>query len=1119
MDPITAVGFAAGILQFIEFSWGVITGTYEVYKSTTGTTHENAHISTVVNDLERATDSLISDVERKTKNERELFKLADKCHELSQDLSKILKKLQASEKNSKWLSLKVKVASMRKEKDIASIEDRLDRYRSQILVRLNFMLCEQQSSVKVQLDKIQKEGVRMSTETSAQLTCLRQELNQAVKALLETKDNARPDEDKKKMYSAMDICSALLTLQSMSRSLSRENQILRRLYFDNIYAREDTITDAESGTLKWILEEDEDESIYSIAENDDGSFYSTEEDDRELVDPSESSSNAEGVLAIEETLADEDEVQDREKESPVDLESGPPVQVENEPTPGGEHKIEIWASGNTPKSPPDAQEAEQRRFRTQTRDSFLAWLGSGNQIYHISGKAGSGKSTLMKFLCQHSRVRKELESWAAEKRLVFAQFFFWNSGEKLQTSLEGLYRSLLFETLKQYPGLIPEIFPEEWDALDSAILRFESPSFRIAEIKAAFDKLISKWTFPKHRLCFFIDGLDEYEGDSLEHWELANSLRNWASSTDIKICVSSRPHTEFMHTFSDSPNFRLRLHELTRADISRFASAMFEKDTNFDRVKDMYTDLVRDIVETANGVFLWARLVVRSLLEGVGHHDSQPALQEKLNSIPKELDELFAKLLGTIKPSDRKRSDQMLYIATGDPPGDSVNALAYSWLEDLNDPNFPFSSPTQGYSDEEIKKRHSDLRPQLDSLSKGLLEMVPDARAPEDIFFGYKVQFFHRTVKDYLRDDSRQRQFQGRLPDFNLGEVYLRLSLAELKFVRTKQSYFGLGNILIMCIFESCHRYWKWKLKWHLFLSKEGRKAPFNFAKEASDVLNSYRQLPFSHPEEIEVNSGSILWGTSFRDDEWGNIYLVGVAEFSYLHFAAWYSQHEYVTLKLSEDPNLAKGNGEMTLLLSASFGDASETVRVLLQAGADPQDQVTLEDQPNPEAKTATVWMLFLFYFASSAVRQASPFEQCSLVLEEYLKFGVDTDIFFLISNPGELVVSQNEREITSRGKEKSEPPKQELFSISLEDLVSLRQPKNVDALQTLLRDKAKQPFWKKTSSVISKFLPWIEPSNPIPSQYNAFEPKELGQGLFALHSVCSKTCQLEKGFSFRIY
>jgi hypothetical protein len=140
MDPITAVGFAASILQFIDFSWGVITGTYEVYKSATGTTLENAHINTVVNDLERVTDGLISDVEGKTKHEKELCKLADKCHNLSQDLSKILKKLQISEENSKWKSLKVKIASMRKEKEIASIENRLDKYRSQILVRVNFML-------------------------------------------------------------------------------------------------------------------------------------------------------------------------------------------------------------------------------------------------------------------------------------------------------------------------------------------------------------------------------------------------------------------------------------------------------------------------------------------------------------------------------------------------------------------------------------------------------------------------------------------------------------------------------------------------------------------------------------------------------------------------------------------------------------------------------------------------------------------------------------------------------------------------------------------------------------------------------------------------------------------
>ena len=110
---------------------------------------------------------------------------------------------------------------------------------------------------------------------------------------------------------------------------------MRRLYFDNIYAREDTIADAESGTFKWILGEDKDNSIHSIVEDDYESIHSTEEEHEKLVDSSEKSSNAEENLTRE-SLADEDEFQDGEKESPPDLESGLPVQVEKEPTQGEE---------------------------------------------------------------------------------------------------------------------------------------------------------------------------------------------------------------------------------------------------------------------------------------------------------------------------------------------------------------------------------------------------------------------------------------------------------------------------------------------------------------------------------------------------------------------------------------------------------------------------------------------------------------------------------------------------------------------------------------------------------------------------------------------------------------
>ena len=74
----------------------------------------------------------------------------------------------------------------------------------------------------------------------------------------------------------------------------------------------------------------------------------------------------------------------------------------------------------------------------ELRIPFLEWLESGSGIFHISGKPGSGKSTLMKFLCQHIATTDALLLWAGNKTLVFARFFFRNQGKRLQRSIIGL---------------------------------------------------------------------------------------------------------------------------------------------------------------------------------------------------------------------------------------------------------------------------------------------------------------------------------------------------------------------------------------------------------------------------------------------------------------------------------------------------------------------------------------------------------------------------------------------------------------------------------------------------------------------------------------------------------
>lgn len=53
-------------------------------------------------------------------------------------------------------------------------------------------------------------------------------------------------------------------------------------------------------------------------------------------------------------------------------------------------------------------------FNSNIRPSFVNWLNHGDGIFHISGKLGSGKSTLMKFLCEDHRAEKELREWSGK---------------------------------------------------------------------------------------------------------------------------------------------------------------------------------------------------------------------------------------------------------------------------------------------------------------------------------------------------------------------------------------------------------------------------------------------------------------------------------------------------------------------------------------------------------------------------------------------------------------------------------------------------------------------------------------------------------------------------------
>lgn len=103
------------------------------------------------------------------------------------------------------------------------------------------------------------------------------------------------------------------------------------------------------------------------------------------------------------------------------------------------------------------QYAEGRRW-----DDFGTWLQHGKGLYWVNGKAGSGKSTLMKYIVEHKQTSRFLTQWAGNTTLCTGIFFFWNSGTKEQRSQRGLLRSLLYEIWCKHPELIPTVLPSQW---------------------------------------------------------------------------------------------------------------------------------------------------------------------------------------------------------------------------------------------------------------------------------------------------------------------------------------------------------------------------------------------------------------------------------------------------------------------------------------------------------------------------------------------------------------------------------------------------------------------------------------------------------------------------------
>ena len=461
---------------------------------------------------------------------------------------------------------------------------------------------------------------------------------------------------------------------------------------------------------------------------------------------------------------------------------------------------------------PDSQTKSNPKLQRPFKD----WLTSGEGIFHISGKPGSGKSTLMKYIWISDQTRRALQGWAGTDSVVAARFFFWKPGSPLQRSHLGLVRSILYQVLSQCPDAIQRAFPQYWDPSEYQLW---SPLPQISvenkAIRDGFDNLlhaVAAHTFGPRRLVFFIDGLDEFEDDRLSYQDLVTSLENWValSRSLIKVCVSSRELPTFQGRLAAEQ--RLRLQDLNLSAIEALIQQRLEANRHFRLLQDgdatNASTFMLELAVKADGVFLWVVLTLKMVSEALECGESLSNMMKYVDSLPEELEEFFIFILESIPKALRRKAYFILAYALASCALDGrktrergsdhrssylskESLFRWSFLDDyMENPSFAEHLPTRYMEQREITDRIDRAEVQIQGLSKGLLEIIkPEPKSWLSGHHGAFALFTHRSIPEFLEECFKEEPRRDYIRDFDPVGSNLSTLLAAVKSVDV--SYFS----------------------------------------------------------------------------------------------------------------------------------------------------------------------------------------------------------------------------------------------------------------------------------------------------------------------------------------
>ncbi|KAK1764207.1 hypothetical protein QBC33DRAFT_201658 [Phialemonium atrogriseum] len=709
MDPLSALGLASAVAQFLDFGSKLFHATKEVMDAGSTVTvarvgEAAGHLADIGCGLQTRYQTL--EAAELSEEELSLYGLARQCELLAAEISDCLKSLVAKKgKNARWATFLAALCSVWQREHVETLALRLTEYRSQLTLRLLLVLNSHHDAQNKKLDRLQDSGREIvevvSISTQDIVNTIHQKHEETMAAIFTARNGTsqaitghRTGAKFVEQMSRSDLLKTTTTyhhqentmtgpLLDFSRRPTPPNfsrKLLDSLHFREISYRKESIPQTYRDTFEWVW----------------------------------APSNPEGEA--------------------------------------------LW-------------------------DNLGDWLKHGNGCYWLCGKAGSGKSSLMKFLQQDRRTDGYLQEWVAESagtELITGSFYFWYAGSPVQKSQTGLLRSLLFYFLSCRPEMCPVLFPDVCRSILAGKILTPTVELDHLEIRVAFSRLVD--SIPKDvRLFFFVDGLDEYSGD---HNDICDLFAEATNAPSIKILVSSRPIQACVAKFSHCP--KLHLQDLTRADITLYVKDKLDSDPLMAKMeayqKGFTTQMIESVTSKACGVFLWVILVVKRLKARLQDYDSVAELEAEIEKLPSDLEKLYEHMLGAMSQEHRVLGSKYLQLVLRSMEMDvELYLLQLSFAED-EDYSGSLTAAIEAIEPNAEVWRCEATEGRLRSRCCGLIETREHRSSLAFSAFNKKVDFIHRTVTEFLRIGvvwDRIRASSG--PLFHADEALVSSALREIK--------------------------------------------------------------------------------------------------------------------------------------------------------------------------------------------------------------------------------------------------------------------------------------------------------------------------------------------------